>query len=290
MQTQYQKTYYPNPFGFSLHHTAGLPAGNSTVNYPHHNADFLLIWFLKGRGSITVEGNRQEIAPGDLILLHRGELYRCTVDDGEYHERVVIHIVSPDRLPLGSEGLLQPLRSRPKGVGNRIGAEAVNQWGMDRLLTDMLHCSRARTEADDVLVMCRLLELLAVMGRSVLPDTSAQPVAGADNPRMEQVLRYIHDHLQEDISVESIAAACSIHKSHLSHLFKDYMGTSVWNYVILRRLNLFNERLRENHGVEQTCYSVGFQNYANFYRLYKKHMGITPVQYRKQLMNESQRR
>jgi len=74
-----------------------------------------------------------------------------------------------------------------------------------------------------------------------------------------------------------------MNSSYLSHLFKDRVGMSLWNYVILRRLHRFNDLLQNGCSIEQACYEVGFQNYANFFRLYKKHMGLTPTQYKKQL-------
>ena len=288
MDTQYQKDYYLNPCGFSLHHTSGFGAADSTLSYLHRNAAVLLIYFLQGRGHVIVEESHYTVGPGDVILLHPGELYRCSVEDGDYHRRVVIHISeeAQRKLPPGSDALLQPLYTRSKGVGNHIPADLVHQSGADRLLEQLLHHCRLREPVADVLAACKLLELLASIRDLTCSNQTSHPEYSEKNPLVDTVLRYIHVHLREDMTLESIAAACNIHKSYLSHLFKEYMGTSVWNYVILRRLYLFNSQLRAGDSVEQTCYAVGFQNYANFFRLYKKHMGITPLQYKKQLLGE----
>lgn len=286
MDTQFQKAYYPNPCGFSLHHTCGFSAEDSTLSYLHRNAAVLLICFLQGRGHVIVEDSHYAVGPGDVILLHPGELYRCSIDGTDYHERMVIHIGedAQKKLPVGSDALLRPLYTRSKGVGNHIPAALVRQAGADCLLEQLLHHCRLRQPVENVLAVCKLLELLAELGRLTLSDQRAEPDFSEKNPLLDEVVRYVHAHLREDITLDSIAAACNIHKSYLSHLFKDYMGTSVWNYVILRRLYLFNSLLQPGDSVEQTCYAVGFQNYANFFRLYKKHMGITPLQYKKQLL------
>ena len=58
---------------------------------------------------------------------------------------------------------------------------------------------------------------------------------------------------------------------------------SPWNYVILRRLQRANDWMCQGYSAEEACYRVGFDNYANFFRLYKKHTGISPSQFKKQI-------
>lgn len=76
-----------------------------------------------------------------------------------------------------------------------------------------------------------------------------------------------------------------VNRSYLLHRFKQKMGISLWNYVILRRINLFNNSLSDHVSLETAAYSVGFTNYSNFYRLYKKYMGLTPLEFKQQMGN-----
>ena len=55
----------------------------------------------------------------------------------------------------------------------------------------------------------------------------------------------------------------------------------VW-CMVYRRIQVFNTMLLQGGTAEENCYKVGFQNYSNFYRLYKKHMGISPSQLKKE--------
>ncbi|MBO5069336.1 MAG: helix-turn-helix transcriptional regulator [Roseburia sp.] len=57
----------------------------------------------------------------------------------------------------------------------------------------------------------------------------------------------------------------------------------MWEYLIRRRLVAFNQLVSQNYSLEQASYQVGFHNYPNFYRLYKKYMGFTPAQYKQNL-------
>ena len=57
-----------------------------------------------------------------------------------------------------------------------------------------------------------------------------------ESPLVSEVIRYIKAHLKENIDIEIIANDFNVGKSYLSHLFKDQVGISLWNYVIIRRI------------------------------------------------------
>ena len=59
-----------------------------------------------------------------------------------------------------------------------------------------------------------------------------------------------------------------------------------WDYVILRKLLRFNDLLSQGRSVKESALLAGFNNYSNFYRLYKKHMGIAPTEYKQQLKSK----
>lgn len=276
----YKKLYYTSPCGFSLHHTKGEQAGKSTLDYLHRTATYMLLWLIEGRGSVVVEGRRYEIRQGDVILLQPSELFCCTVEDGHAHERVVLHI--PEEMlakyPCDARALLAPFRQREKGMGNRISGQMAQKCGIDKSLGKLLR--QMQEGVEPALTMCTVTELLEKLYTLVPAQTAEEAVR---QPMVDLAVSYIREHYSQSITVEDVAAACSVHKSYLSHLFKEYMGMPVWSYVILRRISRFNELILEGWGAEQASWQVGFRNYANFYRLYKKQMGMTPAQYKKQV-------
>ena len=285
MDTPYRKRVYQNPGGFSLTHTVGSGAADSTLQYLHRNTGFLLICFLQGTGSVTCDDRFFPLEAGDMVLLEPMALYRCRVDDGVYHERLVLHIGQSlfRDAPFDCGALAEPFRQRAGTAGCRFPGERIRRDGADRLLSELWDLSRRHDSVSDVLAVCRLLELLALLGR-LLPG--GEEIAAGDpsvHPALPEILEYLHAHFREDLKLDTVAGVFNLHPSYLSHLFKAGMGTSLWNYVIRLRLNRFNDLIRGGGSIEQTCYQVGFQNYANFYRLYRKYMGITPREYQQQI-------
>ena len=118
---------------------------------------------------------------------------------------------------------------------------------------------------------------------SDLPITSTNHIP-IDN-MIGQVLSYVNDHYTQNLSIQEIADRFNVHRSYLSHKFKKQMGISLWNYVILRRIQKFNNSIAENSCLEKAAYEAGFSNYSNFFRLYKKNMGMTPLEFKQQFEN-----
>ena len=281
MSAGYQKHSYSHCTGFDLHHTTGFGANESTLDYPHTTIHPMLIYFLHGTGNIKIEGTNYDLGDGDAIILNPGELFHCTVDDHKYHERIVLYFKENvfRSLPFDTANLFSPFYNRKKGVGNLVPAQIMEGTKLSDSMSQLLTQIRQQDANSQMLCFCRVLESLVLLNQVVLP---AKEKPGTKSP-IDNVLTYINTHYTQAISISKIAESFGMNSSYLSHLFKDRVGMSLWNYVILRRLHRFNVLLQNGSSIEQACYEVGFQNYANFFRLYKKHMGLTPTQYKKQL-------
>ena len=288
MYTKYKKILYDNRPGYSLNHTAGLSAGDSTMDHPHLCPDYMLFYFIHGNGSFKIEGQHYDIHPGDVFLTNPAELFHCTVDHEDYHERIVLHISERflETLPYDTAPLFSVFHHRQKGHSNRIPANIVRESGMDGQFLELLRLVQTPDAANDILALCKVAELLVMLNRLSRDKDADTASSEPEGTLPEQVLVYLNNHFTENLSVSSVAEAFNVNESHLLHIFKDYTGMSLWNYVILRRLHLFNELLRQEFSIEEVCYRAGFQNYSNFFRLYKKYMEMTPRQFKKQILSD----
>lgn len=286
MNNNYKKILYDHRQGFSLHHTVGPEAGASTLDYLHCNIRNMLIWFIRGTGSIKVEGRHYSIQEGDIVLLSPHELYYCTVNSEAYHERIVLYIDESilDCFPYEVSEVFDAFTKRKKGNGNLIPAEIVKNTAIDSTLSSLLKLFQSPTPTSKLLSLCKVVELLIQLKEVAAP--SEQEQLPHDSSLIDEILVYINQRYKEDINVSEIAETFGIHKSYLSHLFTQNVGMSLWNYVILRRLHAFNDMIRKGLSIEEAAYQVGFQNYSNFFRLYKKHTGMTPMQFKKQLQSK----
>jgi AraC family transcriptional regulator len=97
--------------------------------------------------------------------------------------------------------------------------------------------------------------------------------------RAEEMLRA---HLEGNIRVADLAAACQLSSSHFSRCFRQSFGTSVHQWLIMLRIDIAKDLLREPglSLAEVGCRS-GFCDQAAFSRAFTKMEGITPFRWRK---------
>lgn len=284
MQSGFIKTKY-DCSGFYLTHTVGVSAEGSTHRYPHNITSCLLYFFMRGSGNIKVEGKQYPIVPGDMILLNPSELFCCTVDDTVFHERCVVHFDHDmlHALPYDNEALLAPFFEREKGSNNRIPAAIVSKFGADTAMLELLELLKSEKPCSQTLAYCKMVEVfgkIADAAQAMAEEQYEEPLC--ENALIARVLQHLNQNYTADITIDEVAKEFFINKSYLSHLFREYVGMPLWTYVILRRLNRFNELVAGGETVEHACRQVGFQNYSNFFRLYKKYMNMTPSQFKAQ--------
>lgn len=87
-------------------------------------------------------------------------------------------------------------------------------------------------------------------------------------------------------TVKYMADQLRISPRYLSDLLKQETGKAALDHIHLFLINeAKNLLMSTDHTVAQTAYQLGFENPPYFSRLFKKEVGVTPVQYRTRLLN-----
>ena len=91
-----------------------------------------------------------------------------------------------------------------------------------------------------------------------------------------QITKYIEEHLDEPLSLQTLQNKFYISKTHLTRIFKASMGVSVWEYIGIKRLTASRAMLRDGMRANVVAQKCGFGDYSAFYRAYKKRFGTAP--------------
>lgn len=110
---------------------------------------------------------------------------------------------------------------------------------------------------------------------------AAAPPASPYNQKHKQavdfMIRYIHEHYAEDLTLEDLAGQLYISKNYLNQLFKKVTGETLTNYIIRVRIEKAKALLYEgNHLIYEVADMVGYQNVPYFSTLFKKYCGVSP--------------
>lgn len=102
--------------------------------------------------------------------------------------------------------------------------------------------------------------------------------------RVLRVIAYVKDHMQQEITTESLANMVCVTKAHLGRLFRESLGCSPIQFVLRTRIQCAQRLLMTTaDSVSTIAREVGFNDVSYFVRLFRQKIGFTPQEYREQL-------
>ncbi len=94
--------------------------------------------------------------------------------------------------------------------------------------------------------------------------------------------RYIDANYAQNITLDLLADITHINKFYLAHTFTECIGQSPINYLTEKRLCASKELLAgSNLSIAQVASITGFSSQSYFSQIFRKEIGMTPLQYRK---------
>lgn len=240
---------------------------NPTQNMFHrhiHN-DFEILYFVSGDADFIIEGNICRLNKGDLLLIKPRVYHYLRLRSNTKYERFVINFTEGEVESVISDGDDRYEYAKYNIPEKSVISSFFKAWdeyeevfedderdifikhGIEVLLTALKHCVK---KADD------------------LPLNS--------NPTLEPILRYIDENLDKPMSAESLSSEFYVSVSWLVHIFRSHLGISLMQYVNKKRMLYAQQLVKEGMSPTEVAAHCNFENYATFYRQYKKILGKSP--------------
>lgn len=246
----------------------------------HHHDFYEVYFFLSGNVSFRVEGRTYHLEPGDLLLINPQELHQPEIGPDNLYERIVLWIDRSYLTALCGTGvdLTACFNREAPNHTNLLRPSKMRRASIAQMLDSMIREYYSTDMGSETYAQGLLLQFMVEINR--LARTSVTQLPKREEPDLvSQVLAYIGNHYQESITLESLAAEFYVSKYHLSHEFSHRVGTSIYRYVIFRRLMQARELMAEGNTPGEVYQSCGFGDYANFYRAFKGEYGISPREF-----------
>lgn len=102
------------------------------------------------------------------------------------------------------------------------------------------------------------------------------------NKQIDYIKNFIDNNYAEDINLEGLSKMAYMNKFHLIAEFKQAYRVTPIEYLILKRIEITkNLLISTNHSMEEISSIVGFNSQSYFNQVFKKKVGLTPSQFRK---------
>ncbi len=105
---------------------------------------------------------------------------------------------------------------------------------------------------------------------------------------VNQSIDYMMQHLDEELSLDFVAAQVFLSKYHFSRIFKEETGESVYSF--LKRCRVDQSAIDIKCNPARTITDIGLDygySSSNFSTVFKKRLDVSPIQFRQSLPNQS---
>lgn len=105
-----------------------------------------------------------------------------------------------------------------------------------------------------------------------------------ENVHVQKAIKFIHDHVESEISLGDIADHVGINTSYLIRMFKAELEVTPLQYLTALRMERAKELLLDSKlTVKQISDQLGYSDIRSFVRFFKKAQGCTPNEYREKM-------
>ena len=266
-----------------LYATKQIVAASAVTRAVHRHARFTeMLYVYQGAGQYVAGGYSYAIRTGDVLLYNQGDLHEVT---SSLHHEIGTYCFGLSNLRLGR--LAEGHFSDPEHGFVRPAADEIDHI---QSLCELIyrHAERHSAYADEL--VSHLLPALVLLSANLPPDERA-----ADQPHnlvlANRIRQYIGTHFTAQLTMEDIGQALSMSPYHLAHIFKDMTGMSPIHYMIRCRVGeAQNLLISTDYSATQIAAIVGYANVNHFNAIFAKLVGLPPIRYRKQYLENMQGR
>lgn len=135
---------------------------------------------------------------------------------------------------------------------------------------------------DEIYKRDSLEDVINVLKKGLM-EISKEISINSNNSSIKRIVKYVDTNYYKDLKLETLAEIFNYNSAYLGKIFKNYTGVSFNTYLDKRRIDEGKKLLLEkNLKVYEVCELIGYKNIDYFHSKFKKYVGVSPLNYKKQ--------
>lgn len=276
-----KKNDFRSNAGFAFRHylTTVDEMSFERVNVSHCHPAYELYYLVSGDVEYIVSGISYKLKTGDVLCVKAFESHVINVKPTCDYERYVLEF---------EMGIVPSIKGvNPisdifvtKSTAIHIPAKVVKN---SQILNIFESCDREYLENSvytSHLMLGDAIKLISefrlCFDKAVDLPYQAIQVKAKHQEIINSVSSYIKANLDKKITIDDISNNVFLSKSYLQHLFKQYFGIPVSEYIFTQKMHVAQHMLENGASLAETSSALGYKYYSSFCMNYKKYFGISP--------------
>ena len=237
---------------------------------PTGRRDYQLLYIAKGKGHFYFDGKEQIITEGNMILYRPNEVQMYYYYAPDKTEAYWVHYTGRH-----VESILEFYELPETENVFYTGTSPDYQWMYRQMIQELQLC-RANYEE---LLSLMLRHIFIMINRYIVEGRKA----GSDiQNEIERAAHYFNENYNKPLNIDEYAESRHMSTCWFIRSFKQILKVTPMQYILsLRMANAQSLLETSEYNISEIAEAVGYDNPLYFSRLFHKHIGVSPTEYRK---------
>jgi len=254
----------------------------------HYHEECQITMILRSRGNIFVGNNLINYNAGDIFFVGEN-LPHVFRHDG-------FNVPSADNR-VSAISVFFPLSGISKLITDIPEASRVNKFleesaygfkypaASEKKIGKLMKVLGKSSGFSKLLMLLEIIDLFSqYTGKDQLTYQNFQIPDQIQGKNLTKVFDYVMSHYNEKITLEEVASLVYMTPNSFCRFFKKHTLKTFSEFLIDVRVSMACKVLQEEDmSVSDSCYSSGYNNISNFHRHFRRIVGLTPNEYKKQI-------
>ncbi len=260
----------------------------------YHCHEYIQMWYVaKGSCVHHYEGQMFEVPEGSLFIIP--PYFNHSIDTTAFpNSRLISCDFTEDLITKSSDqnakdtlfnlAYLEPLLIHCKLSQPSLRFTGEKATELEKILEELLIAYNEKQSFYSALIKGNIIKLITLIIEQFQTTVfeNNNELFSKYRDAIDTALHYIDEHFTEKIYLEDICKMALMSPSSFSYIFRQSSGTTFTEYLQQKRVLKSKELLlNSNASVLEIAEQSGFSDTAYFNRVFKKMVGISPGQYRK---------
>lgn len=285
--------YYRKRNGIAVEHM--IRSSEFNMRYNHFHQEYEIYLLLGGRRQIFYDNRAYIAEAGSLILVDSGQIHMSHSvpnDPFKQYERIILYI---DQEKVRQYDAMFPDLKMGEFMRKHFGIYALSveqQHRMTYMFRTIMQELDEQLPRSQTAIDLEIISTFINFWRESTPVSCLQDKNNSVKDGREgkyatvyAVSDFVSTHFCEDITLDELANRFFISKYYLSRSFREVTGLGIREYVNILRVQRAQSMLQETSlSVSEIAEALGFDSITYFERIFKRHVAVSPVRFRRDIM------
>lgn len=274
-------------FPFVVYHTLIPLFITSFPMHWHEEIEFIVV--KKGDVIITMNTIDYHLREGDILVIlpqNPHKISRYKDKNCEFFNVLFsLSLLEPDKNSPLYNKYFTIYQKREKKLKSYKEAGKIISNELAPYLNDIIDNRYESYTNQELKIKSDCFMIMHILNKYLIDNTDNEKALGLNYSKIKPAIYYVQNAYSTNVTVKIVADLCNMSESHFMKVFKELTGLSFTAHLVEYRLQMAANQLKDpGLKIIDIATDCGFNNHSYFSRAFIKKYGVTPNEYRKNLI------